>query len=247
MKQNYTVALNKISKKYHTSSPNPLNIFNQFHSKNHSEKKQAVWALKDISLNISKGEEVGVIGLNGAGKSTLLRIIAGITLPSSGIIATSGRAVSLIKLESGLHPDLSGRENLFLNGLLLGMTKSEIRSKTNIILRFASLGKYVDFPIHTYSEGMKFRLSFSIAIHAQPDLVVLDETLAFSDQMFLNKALNKFSQMVSSGMSVIIATHNLSLLKTYSHKIVWLDRGQVKKIGKPQTVISQYKNSLTSK
>ena len=234
------VKLAKVSKKYVLHHEKPTLVENILFKKT----KEEFWALKDINLTINKGERIGIIGPNGSGKTTLLEIISEITTPTTGTVATNGKLVSLIELEAGFHPDLTGEENVFLNGLLIGMTKTEIKSKLKQIVSFAEVDQFIDSPMYTYSEGMKLRLSFSIAVHANPDTLALDENIAVGDQEFRNKSFQKIQDFFVQGKTVIIVTHYLNFLKKSCKRVIWLDKGKVKKDGKAREVIRLYEKSV---
>jgi len=234
------VKLAKVSKKYVLHHEKPTLVENILFKKT----KEEFWALKDINLTINKGERIGIIGPNGSGKTTLLEIISEITTPTTGTVTTNGKLVSLIELEAGFHPDLTGEENVFLNGLLIGMTKTEIKSKLKQIVSFAEVDQFIDSPMYTYSEGMKLRLSFSIAVHANPDTLALDENIAVGDQEFRNKSFQKIQDFFVQGKTVIIVTHYLNFLKKSCKRVIWLDKGKVKKDGKAREVIRLYEKSV---
>lgn len=182
-KNDIAIQLTNISKKYLVSHQKPTlanNILGR-------RKEEEFWALKNINLTIKKGEKVGIIGPNGAGKTTLLKIITGITQPSSGIVKTNGKVVALINLEAGFHPDLTGEENIFVNGMLIGMSKAEIQSKKSKIIRFADIGKFIYSPFHTYSSGMKFRLAFAVAVASECETLIMDEVFVVGDVEFQKK------------------------------------------------------------
>lgn len=200
------------------------------------EKREKFLALNNVSLNIFKGEKVGIIGRNGSGKTTILKIISGITTPTHGSVSVYGKVVSLIELEAGFHPELSGMENIFLNGLLIGMTLSEIRDNYQSIVQFSGIGRFIDAPLHTYSSGMSLRLGFSVAVHSNPDILVLDEGIAVGDQAFRKKSLAKINEFFRKGKTIIIVSHWLEYLKENCNRIVWLEGGKVKMDGKPNIV-----------
>ncbi len=197
----------------------------------HRTKKEVFTALDDISLTIYKGEKVGIIGRNGAGKTTLLKIIAGITTSNSGSLKTNGKIVSLIDLEAGFHPDLSGEENIFLNGMVIGMTKKEIKQKFQKIVAFADIGQFIDAPLYTYSAGMKLRLGFSIAVHADPDILILDEGITAGDQDFQEKSMKKINEFFKAGKTILVVTHWIEFLEKNVERIIWVDEHRVKKDG----------------
>lgn len=188
-------------------------------------------ALTNVSLTIIKGEKVGIVGNNGSGKTTLLKIITGITTPSSGTVKTYGRVVSLIDLEAGFHPELTGEENIFLNGMIIGMRKAEIQKNFSAIVDFADIGKFIDSPMYTYSEGMRLRLGFSIALNANPDILVLDEGISVGDQDFQKKSGVKIQELFQAHKTVVIVTHWLDYLREHCNRIIWIERGAYKKEG----------------
>jgi len=235
------VKLAKVSKKYILHHEKPTLAENIFFRKT----KEEFWALRDINLTIKKGERVGIIGPNGSGKTTLLEIISGITAPTAGGVTTNGKIVSLIELEAGFHPELTGEENIYLNGLLVGMSKAEVKSKLKRVISFADIGQFIDAPMYTYSEGMKLRLGFSVVVHTNPDILVLDETLAVGDQAFQKKSFKKIQQFFKAGKTIIIVSHNMQFLISNCDRVVWLSRGKVRTDGRARKTIAQYKESLS--
>lgn len=234
------VKLTKVSKKYVLHHEKPTLVENIFARK----EKEEFFALKDINLTIKNGERVGIVGPNGSGKTTLLEIIAGITTPTIGEVHTNGKVVSLIELEAGFHPDLTGEENIYLNGLLVGMSKAEIRSKLKKIIAFADIGQFIDAPMYTYSEGMKLRLGFSIVVNTDPDILVLDETLAIGDQNFRKKSLKKIQRFLEAGKTILIVSHNMEFLRFNCDKAIWLSKGEVKEEGSAKKVTRLYERNL---
>jgi len=190
-------------------------------------KTERFTALHDINLAIKKGERIGIIGPNGSGKTTLLKIIAGITTPTKGSVYTNGRTVSLIDLEAGFHLDLTGEQNIYIQGMLLGMRKDELKQKVNRIIRFADIGKFIDSPLFTYSEGMKLRLGFSIAVHMDPDILILDESLSTGDINFQKKTSEKLLQFYRMKKTIVIVSHWLEFIKKNSDKIIILNKGRL--------------------
>ncbi|OGJ37525.1 MAG: hypothetical protein A2383_00685 [Candidatus Pacebacteria bacterium RIFOXYB1_FULL_39_46] len=191
------------------------------------ESREKFEALKDVSFEIYSGEKVGIIGPNGSGKTTVLKMIAGITAPTTGKIITKGRIVSLIELEAGFHPELTGEENIFLNGLIVGMTRPEIEKKYKKIIQFSGLKKFIDSPLYTYSSGMSLRLGFSIAVHSDPDILLLDEAIAVGDEEFRKKSLQKINQFYKQGKTIISVSHWLDYLKDHCTRIIWLEKGKL--------------------
>lgn len=203
-------------------------------------EKHNIWALKDISLTINRGEQVGVIGTNGSGKTTLLKIAAGITEPTSGSVNWQGKIISLIQLDAGFHPELTGRENILLNSMFFGFDQKSIRRQLPGIIRFSGIGNFIDFPLYTFSDGMKLRLGFSMAIHSDPDLMILDETFMFGDRVFMRLAIGELKRKVDHGMGILYASHNLPLLAKRCDRLIWLDKGRVEGDDLPGEVIKKY-------
>lgn len=183
-------------------------------------------ALKSITLNIKEGERVGIIGPNGSGKTTLLKIIAGITTPTSGIRVTKGRLISLIDIEAGFHLDLTGEQNIYLNGLLLGMKRQEVEKRLTDIIQYADIRQFIDAPLYTYSQGMKLRLGISVAINTNPDILIFDEGIGVGDQWFRTKVMNTIKTFFKN-KTIIIATHDLELVRSQCKRIIIIDRGKI--------------------
>lgn len=204
------------------------------------------WALKDVSFEIKKGEALGVIGKNGAGKSTLLKILSRITEPTSGRVEIDGRISSLLEVGTGFHPELSGRENIFLNGTILGMRRSEIRSKFDEIVNFSGVEKFLDTPVKRYSSGMYVRLAFAVAAHLEPEILIIDEVLAVGDIEFQKKCLGKMNQVTGEGRTVLFVSHNMQAVQKLCTNGVLLQKGTVKAIGPIDHVIDEYLAAHTS-
>jgi ABC-type polysaccharide/polyol phosphate transport system ATPase subunit len=197
-------------------------------------------ALKDVSFDVPKGSTFGVVGRNGSGKSTTLKLVAGITKPTSGTVTVDGRISALIELGAGFHPEISGRENVFINGIMLGLTKREIQKRFDEIVEFAELSEFIDAPVKTYSSGMYMRLGFAVAIHVDPDVLLVDEVLAVGDEGFTHKCLDKFGEFKRRGKTILLVTHSLGLVERFCDEAVWLDSGLKKAEGDPQRVIGSY-------
>ncbi len=201
------------------------------------------WALKDISLEIPKGTTFGLMGHNGSGKSTLLKCIAKILQPNAGHIESSGRMASMLELGSGFHPELTGRENVYLNGSILGMSRKELDAKFDAIADFAGIGAFIDQPVKNYSSGMYVRLGFSVAIHVEPEILLADEILAVGDMKFQEKCHEKFAQFKDEGRTVIIVSHGLGDLRTMCDRAAWLDSGRLVDVGPAGQIVDEYIDS----
>ncbi len=197
-------------------------------------------ALRDINLEIEKGKMVGIIGANGAGKSTLLRLIGGVGKPTSGSISVAGSIGALLDLTAGFHPDLTGRENVFITGVICGMTRRETAERFDDIVAFAELAQHIDEPVRTYSSGMQMRLGFAIAIAAQPDILLIDEVLAVGDLAFQQKCLDRINSMKRSGCTILLISHDVSQIQQHCDEAVWLRKGTVVTQGEPERVINEY-------
>lgn len=241
------IEINNVSKKYRIRDnrpyyslrdtlvdfiKNPLNLL--------VNDKNEFWALKNISFDVKPGEAVGIIGKNGAGKSTLLKILSQITPPTKGQIKLGGRTASLLEVGTGFHPELSGRENIYLNGAILGMKKFEINLKFNQIVEFAEIAEFLDMAVKHYSSGMFMRLAFAVAVHLNPEILLIDEVLSVGDAGFQQKCLSKMQQITSSGKTILFVSHNLSAIISLCKKVVLIHKGKIEKIGTPEEVVSTY-------
>src|SRR6187455_127553 len=197
-------------------------------------------ALRNVSFSVPKGCTYGVIGSNGSGKSTLLKCVAGITRPTEGEVKVDGRISALIELGAGFHPEISGRENIFINGIMLGLTKKEILRRFDEIVDFAEMQDFIDAPVKTYSSGMYMRLGFAVAIHVDPEVLLIDEVLAVGDQGFTLKCLDKFAEFRRRNKSILLVTHSLDLVEKFCDQALWLDKGQTKAEGEPKRVVATY-------
>lgn len=206
-------------------------------------KKETHTALDDVSFSVYEGDRLGIIGSNGSGKTTLLKLIAGITKQQKGDIKVNGRVVSLIDLSAGFHPDLTGEENIFLNGLVIGMTKQEIEEKKQDIIKFADIGKFIDAPLYTYSSGMKLRLGFSVAIYSDPDILLLDEGFIVGDENFRRKANKKMIKFKKQNKTLVMVSHWLWELEKNCDKFIWLEKGAIVGCGKKE-ITKLYSSNL---
>lgn len=205
--------------------------------KGHSD---VVWALRDINFEVKQGEVLGIVGRNGAGKSTLLKLLSRVTKPTTGSIKVRGRIASLLEVGTGFHPELTGRENIFLNGAILGMTKSEVRSKFDEIVDFSGVERYIDTPVKRYSSGMYVRLAFAVAAHLEPEILIIDEVLAVGDAEFQKKCLGKMKDVSGQGRTVLFVSHNMVAVRTLCTNCLFLENGMVKTVGETEQVINKY-------
>ena len=254
------VEIANISKKYRISSVNArktsskeflnnllMRPFNRFKAAIRGRALDTdvdFWPLKDVSFNIYKGETVGIIGPNGSGKSTLLRIIANITSPTKGYVRTRGRVATLLEIGSGFNPELTGRDNILVNAVVLGMSEAEVRRKFDSILDFAEIHSFIDTPIKRYSSGMMVRLAFSVAVHLQPEILIIDEVLAVGDIAFIQKSFAKVKEIAHSGTTVILVSHMAGFITELCNRAIWLDKGQIVEQGDVHTVAANYLKAM---
>ena len=197
-------------------------------------------ALKHVSFTVNRGETVGIIGRNGSGKSTMLKIISGIMKPTEGSVSVNGNIVPMLELGSGFDMDLTGRENIFLNGAILGYTEAFLKEKYDEIVAFSELGEFIDVPIRNYSSGMLMRLAFSVAAMVEPEVLIADEILAVGDEAFQQKSLNRMKEMMSGGTTVLLVSHSLDQIREVCDRVVWLDHGDIKMLGPVDEVCDAY-------
>ncbi len=186
---------------------------------------ETIWALKDVSFSVEQGEILGIIGRNGAGKSTLLKILSEVTAPTRGEVKIKGRIASLLEVGTGFHPELTGRENIYLNGAILGMSRQEIRSKFDEIVDFSGVEQFIDTPVKRYSSGMYVRLAFAVAAHLEPEILLVDEVLAVGDAQFQKKCLGKMGDVASEGRTVLFVSHNMIAIQSLCQRTLWLESG----------------------
>ncbi|MBI5683044.1 MAG: ABC transporter ATP-binding protein [Deltaproteobacteria bacterium] len=227
-------SLTKIIKK-------PLNLLKGL--SNTGASNDEFWALKDVSFNVEQGEVIGIIGKNGAGKTTMLKILSRITYPTKGEIHVRGRVASLLEVGTGFHPELTGRENIYFNGSILGMKKREINKKFDEIVAFSEIEKFIDTPVKRYSSGMYVRLAFAVAAHLDPEILLVDEVLAVGDFQFQKKCLNKMKDTSASGRTIFFVSHNMGAIRQLCQKCIWLEHGGIREIGAPSTLIDSYVRS----
>ncbi len=205
-----------------------------------AELDEVIWALKDISLDVNRGEVVGVIGQNGSGKSTLLKVLSRITEPTVGYAEIRGKVGSLLEVGTGFHPELTGRENVYLNGAILGMTRAEIAAKFDEIVDFSGIEKFIDTPVKHYSSGMGLRLAFSVAAYLEPEILLVDEVLAVGDAEFQRKCLGKMGDVAQQGRTILLVSHNMGAITDLCGRVILLESGRITAEGDPTDVVSQY-------
>jgi ABC-type polysaccharide/polyol phosphate transport system ATPase subunit len=232
--QQSAITLKSVSKRYILHHQKPTLAESLF------KQREEFWALKNVSFSVKKGQKLGIIGPNGAGKSTLLKIVCGITSPTKGEVKTSGKIASLIELSAGFHPDLTGEENIFINGLLLGMNRQQIKKKFKKIVDFSGIGKFIDSSLHTYSSGMMARLGFSVAVHSDPDILIIDEVITAGDEKFRKKAYQKMQQFFKARKTIIFVSHILPTIKKLCPQTLWLEKGEIKAIGPSDKIVKKY-------
>ena len=218
--------------------------FRRFRKRDVAPPETTFWALNDISFDVEPGQVVGIIGRNGAGKSTLLKVLSRITKPTRGRVELNGRIGSLLEVGTGFHPELTGRENIYLNGSILGMSRHEIARKFNEIVAFAEIERFLDTPVKRYSSGMYVRLAFSVAAHLEPEILIIDEVLAVGDAVFQRRCLDRMAELARSGLALLFVSHNLDIIPRFCQKALLLDRGVLIEQGNVTTVLESYRESL---
>ena len=227
-----------------TGKPDPNSIIGQVES-NNGQKSNRIIALNNINLEINQGEKIGIIGKNGAGKTTLLKILSQIASPTSGNIFSKGRIASLIAVGTGFHKELTGRENIYLNGAILGLTKSEIKSRQEEIINFSGIRKFIDTPVKRYSTGMNIRLGFAVAANLDPDILIIDEVLAVSDAEFQKKCIGSLNNISNNGKTILVVSHNLGMIRNLCEKVIVIESGRIIFSGNVEEGISCYMNSIS--
>jgi ABC-type polysaccharide/polyol phosphate transport system ATPase subunit len=206
----------------------------------HLHPDETFAALSNVTVSVPRGQTLGVIGRNGSGKSTMLKLVAGISKPTSGTVKVNGRISALIELGAGFHPEISGRENVFINGIMLGLTKREVADRFDEIVEFAEMKEFIDAPVKTYSSGMYMRLGFAVAIHVDPEVLLVDEVLAVGDEGFTHKCLDKFAEFKRRGKTILLVTHSLAMVERFCDEALWLDAGRIKGSGDPKRIVGAY-------
>ena len=209
-----------------------------------ADSSHEFWALRDVLLDVGQGECLGIIGRNGAGKTTLLKILTRVILPSKGFADVYGRVGALLAVGVGFHPDLSGRENVFLNAAVLGIGRDRIAARFGEIVEFAEIGDFIDTPVKRYSSGMYVRLAFSIATHIDPDILIIDEVLSVGDLGFQRKSMARIHELMGEGRTVLLVSHSMEIIRSSADRVLWLEAGRVKAVGEPERICGQYQRSF---
>ncbi len=241
------IIVKNVSKKFRQSSATTLKTFLLRDLWKRDVSQKAFWALKDISVSVRKGTTFGIIGQNGSGKSTLLKMVAGILMPDAGDLSVHGRISALIELGAGFHPDFSGRENIYINGMLLGLSKKMIHSKIDEIIEFSELRDFIDEPVRTYSSGMYSRLGFSVAVSVDPDVLLIDEVFAVGDEGFVHKCKAKMNEFKKKGKTILFVTHDLGTVENWCDEAMWLDSGAIGMQGTVGVTVDAYRQSVRLK
>lgn len=238
-KNDIAIDVNHVTKTFKLYSDKPQTLKERL-VRGWKNKIEERTVLKDINIEINKGETVALIGVNGSGKSTLLKLMTKIIYPNKGTLKTYGKLTSLLELGAGFHPDFTGRENIYFNAAIFGLTKKEIDDRLESIIEFSELGDFIDSPVRTYSSGMYMRLAFSVAINVDAEILLIDEILAVGDQHFQDKCFAKLEELAKSKMTIVIVSHSLDSIKKLCNRAIWINNGEVAKDGKCQDVISEY-------
>lgn len=243
------IKINDVSMKFNLGIEKNFSLklfFINMFKKKKKEPKKEFWALKNIDFEVKQGEVVGFVGCNGAGKSTLLKIVAGVMKPTKGTVERYGNVCPMIELGAGFDMDLTARENIYLNGAILGYSKEFINEKFDEIVEFSELKEFLDVPVRNFSSGMVTRLAFSIATIVDPEILIVDEILSVGDIAFQQKSENKMRSMIKGGTTVLFVSHSLDQIESLCDRVVWLENGTVKKIGEPKTICTEYKEFMMS-
>jgi lipopolysaccharide transport system ATP-binding protein len=243
---NSAVSFVDVSKKYRRPGSQTLSttlksfLLRDAWRRRRAPQDDGVWVLRGVNLQIARGRTTGIIGRNGSGKSTLLKLVGGILGPDAGEVVTCGRVAALIELGAGFHPELTGRENILINGVILGQSKAQMRASTEAIVAFADLAEYIDYPVRTYSSGMYARLGFAVAVHVDPDILLVDEILSVGDAEFTRKCRNALEGFKQRGKSIVVVSHDLHTIRSFCDDALWLDAGRIAMQGSAADVVCAY-------
>jgi lipopolysaccharide transport system ATP-binding protein len=234
------IVVDSVSKRFRMFRDRPTNLKEKLTHPSRANRSEDFWALRDVSLEIPRGSTYGLIGHNGSGKSTLLKLIAGIHRPTSGTITANGRVSAMLELGAGFHPELSGRDNVFLNGSILGLTRKQISAAMDDIVEFSGIGDFIDVPVKVYSSGMYVRLGFSIAANLDPELLIIDEIIAVGDEEFQRRCFDRLYELRRRGTTIVFVSHSLALIQTLCDRVAWLEHGRLRAEGPAFEVVDQY-------
>jgi lipopolysaccharide transport system ATP-binding protein len=234
------IVVDSVSKRFRMFKDRPTNLKEKLTTRSRGSRGEDFWALRDVSLEIPRGSTYGLIGHNGSGKSTLLKLIAGIHRPTSGTITAHGRVSAMLELGAGFHPELSGRDNIFLNGSILGLTRRQIAAAMDDIIEFSGIGEFVDVPVKVYSSGMYVRLGFSIAANLDPELLIIDEIVAVGDEDFQRRCFDRLYELRRKGTTIVFVSHSLALIQTLCDRVAWIDHGRLRAEGPAYEVVDRY-------
>jgi lipopolysaccharide transport system ATP-binding protein len=243
------IVLEHVSKRYWRRNPNRPRTIHEalMRGLRGLRASESFWALRDVSFRVPRGSMFGVIGRNGAGKSTLLRLLGGVDVPQEGKLRIDGRVGALLTLGAGFHPDLTGRENVFISGVVHGLTRAEVRRRFDEIVEFSEVGQFIDDPVRIYSSGMQMRLRFAVAIHMEPEILLIDEVLSVGDAAFEGKCLDRIRKFKASGCTIILISHGLDQIHAMCDEAIWLESGRLAAQGEPEFVIDKYLNATIGK
>jgi lipopolysaccharide transport system ATP-binding protein len=245
------IRFQNVSKRFEFTGQKPLSFWEKITARLSSQpmpvSERELWALRDVSFEVMPGQSVGLIGRNGSGKSTALKLVARILRPAAGEVMVRGRVSALLELGAGFHSDLTGRENIFLNAAVLGLTDAEVRHRFDDIVAFAELEEFIDMPVKHYSSGMYMRLGFSVAIHVSPDILIIDEVLSVGDQAFKARCVDRIYEMKRQGVTILIVSHNLDTMRKLCTHLIWLENGRIRNMGPAEEVAEQYNEFMTNR
>lgn len=245
--EDVAISIRGVSKKFKVFTDRKTNLKEMFTDRKRANRTEEFWALHDVSFDIPRGKTFGLIGHNGSGKSTLLKLIAGIHRPTSGDITSNGRISAMLELGAGFHPELSGRENIYLNGSILGLTRKQINDAMDQIIDFSGLREFIDTPVKVYSSGMFVRLGFAIAVNLKPEILVIDEVIAVGDEEFQRKCFDHLYELRRSGVTIILVSHSLGLMAELCDEVAWLDHGRLQGVGKARDLTDAYLESVNKR
>lgn len=235
-----SIRVQNVSKRFRLERDRPSSLKEAILRLGRKRHVEEFWVLRELSLDVTPGEFIGLIGHNGSGKSTLLRLVANIHKPTLGEIDTHGRVSALLELGSGFHPDLTGRENVFLNGAMLGLNRKTMVACMDEIITFSGVGEFIDEPVKIYSSGMYVRLGFSVSVHVYPDILLVDEVIAVGDEEFQRRCMSHMNELRSRGTTIMLVSHNIGLIRQLCDNVCWLDHGRMMAYGKPDEVVEKY-------